>query len=128
MADEVTFEMTASHLTRSMEQARRRERDRIAKYLDEQGDLADAYEHDRMHPTEVAQRFREAAEYVRSGGGAEINTMRVAAAPDPLLTMRDGPEAVDLPPERHLSDEDEAMALVRSTGPRSRPASPFPRD
>lgn len=119
MADEVTFQMTASHLTRSMEQARRRERDRIAKYLDEQGDLADASEHDRMHPTEVAQMFREAAEYVRTPSAVEINTTRTAPA-DPLLAMRDGPEPEELPPVRHMADEAEGVAMVRNLAARGR--------
>lgn len=113
MAEGGTFTMSAEHLARTLETARQRERAKIAKYLDEQADASLETDVGGM----TAQRFQEAAEYVRSMG----TPAKVPAAPDPLEALRDVPSgSEELPPVRHMDDFDEGVAIARNLGARGR--------
>ncbi len=109
---EPTFTMTASHLARAMEQARARERERIARYLDGQAGRA----HEGAN-VEMAQALLEAAEYVRSSNAPPA----APAEADPLDALSDSPPPGDeLPPVRHMDDFDEGVGMVRNLAGRGR--------
>lgn len=126
---EPEFQMTASHLARTLAGVRKRERLKIAKYLDDQADVADSA--DIVLSTPAA--LREAAEYVRSIQD-DAPVPAAAAAPDPVETLyRDGPtvpppspsaviedDGSGLPPVRHMDDFAEGIGMVRNLGARGR--------
>lgn len=135
---EPTFTITASHLARTMEAARLRERQKIAKYLSDRADAVRGDRRDEIHPTVVGEMFDEAAEYVRSMGPAQTKTEVMAnALADPVEKLwkdeQDKPvvraderrvEITDdnsgLPPVQHMDDFAEGTAIVRNLGSRGR--------
>lgn len=119
MAEGTTFTMTAEHLARTMEGARQREREKIARYLDEQADVCLSQDGTMGGSPSSSTALREAAEYVRSMGQA--TAAPPVAVSDPLDAMRDVPAgSEELPPVRHMDDFDEGVAIVRNLGARGK--------
>lgn len=120
---EPSFTMTASHLARTMEATRHRERQKIARLLDDRADLILA-----QGNVDAAAEVRTLAEEVRSIAQQSIPMPETSTDPIEVL-YRDGSAAVPvvgtqddsgLPPVRHMDDFDEGRAMVRNLGARGK--------
>lgn len=111
-ASEATFQMSAAHLTRTLEAARVRVRTTIANLLTDHADAALG-----EGQTDLGEKLHAIAAEVRA-----MNPRPKTAAPDPLDRVDEiAPTAHDpLPPAVNHDDFTEGTALVRGLGARGR--------
>lgn len=109
-ADEAVFQMTATHLARTMETTRARERQRVAALIRDRADLLLG-----QGKVEHAAELDTLVEEVLSVP-VEVNTVRATTA---APALRDD-EGDGLPPVRHHDDFAEGVGMVRNLGARGR--------
>lgn len=119
-----TITMTALAFAKAMTNRVARERERIAKFLDQR---ADAFEGGASMDTYPSQLLRELAEAIRSGEGAGVQLAPYQAATtenrDEIdeAVQRVVDEGDPLPPDGIRSDEEDALGLLRSRAAFGRP-------